>query len=156
MVWQLTLTSRFTHYRSGTASLSAVLQCCGITLGRWSACSMMTESSSLEQMIPPSGTVYSDGWGCDGEGVMVRGVWWWGECDSWGSGSVTVDGMGVWHLEEDLPRSKRCVIKIIASRSRTLADSDYMYSHLLCTIDLVVKPSKPVVVRRRSAHSPLP
>ena len=46
------------------------------------------------------------------------------------------------HLEEDLPRSLRntypfhCVIKIIASqhcasRSRTLADSDYSY--LLCT-----------------------
>ena len=49
------------------------------------------------------------------------------------------------HLEEDLPKSKRCVIKIIAPRSQTLADSDYSY--LLCTIDLVVEISKPVVVR---------
>jgi len=32
----------------------------------------------------------------------------------------------------------------ILSQPRTLADFDY--SHLLCTIDLVVKPSKPAVV----------
>ena len=49
------------------------------------------------------------------------------------------------HREEDLPRLKRCVINIIASRSQTLADSDYSY--LLCTTDLVVELSKPVVVR---------
>ena len=41
------------------------------------------------------------------------------------------------HLEEDLPKLKHCVIKIIAPRS-----SDYSY--LLCTI---VELSKPVVVR---------
>ena len=36
------------------------------------------------------------------------------------------------HLEEDLPWSKHCVIKIIASRSRTWADSDYSYLLKLC------------------------
>jgi len=35
---------------------------------------MMTEYSLLDQMIPPSGRVYRDGWQCDGEDVMVR-VW---------------------------------------------------------------------------------
>ena len=112
--------SSFTHHRSGTASLSAAPQCCGVTLGWWGACSMMTESSSLDQMIPPSGTVYSDG-----EGVMARGVivWWardWvGEstCEACMFNSVvlkwkpvrlelhigklvTVEGMGVWQLRE--------------------------------------------------------
>ena len=33
------------------------------------------------------------------------------------------------YLQEDLPRSKHCVIKFIASRSQTLADSDYSYLH---------------------------
>ena len=45
---------------------------------------------------------------------------------------------------EDLLRSKR-VNKIIASRLLTLADFDYSY--LLCTTDILVEPSKPVVVR---------